>query len=298
MRKAHMAHILRLLYCRHRIQYLLVHKTSSFGVCINREVTHAERGEVLEEMGALARVDVVVLQSYFHDDSGSTDMRPLDRHTQIMVARTPTARTYQHIILPFGKELAVDTFDIISHIEIIHRREVIIILHINHIYHIFTDSMPERIVGTEQTVGIRYRLHILIEHLLGIHYRTNLKQIELAGSIVVDIAGKLYFHRTAHRLGAKLHRHLHQLWQRHYSMLEHTGKGNQFSARFIHAIIDNLVVWVEGRGDIGEALVFNGILDPKLEDVEAIIYLEILTHMLHVEGIKLGLRIAQSQLRF
>ena len=241
-----MAHILRLFYCRHRIQYLLVHETAFFGVGIYREVTHAERGEVLEEMGALARVDVVVLQSYFHDNSGGADMRPLDRHTQIMVARTPTARTYQHIILPFGKELTIDSFDIISHIEIIHRREVIIILYIDHIHHIFADSMPERIVGTEQAVGIRYRLHILVEHLLGIHYRTNLEQIELTGSIVVDIAGKLYFHRTAHRFGTKLHRHLHQLWQRHYSMLEHTGKGNQFSARFIHTIIDNLVVWVEG----------------------------------------------------
>ena len=64
MRKAHMAHILRLFYCRHRIQYLLVHETAFFGVGIYREVTHTERGEVLEEMGALARVDVVVPSKY------------------------------------------------------------------------------------------------------------------------------------------------------------------------------------------------------------------------------------------
>ena len=175
---------------------------------------------------------------------------------------------------------------------------MIIILHIHHIGDILADAMAQGVVGTEQTVGIRYRLHILIEHLLGIHYRTNLEQIELARSIIADIAGKLYFYRTAHRLGAKLHRHLHQLWQRYYSMLEHTGKGNQFSARFIYTIIDNLVVWVESRSDIGEALVFHGIFHTKFEDVEAIIYLKILAHMLHVEGIKLGLRITQSHLRF
>ena len=39
MRKAHMAHILRLFYCRHRIQYLLVHETAFFGVGIYRKVT-------------------------------------------------------------------------------------------------------------------------------------------------------------------------------------------------------------------------------------------------------------------
>ena len=156
--------------------------------------------------------------------------------------------------------------------------------------------MSQRIVGTEQTICIWYRLHILIKHLLSIHYRTNLEKIELTGFIIIDIACKLDFHRTAHRLGSRFHRHLHQLRQWYHAMLEYTGKGNQLSSRFIHAIIDDLIVWVESRGDIGKTLVFYRILHTELEDIEAIIHLEILTHMLHVESIELGLGITQSHL--
>ena len=79
-------------------------------------------------------------------------------------------------------------------------------------------------------------------------------------------------------------------------MLEYTGKGNQLSSRLIHAIIDDLIVWVESRGNIGKTLVFYRILHTEFEDIEAIIHLEILTHMLHVESIELGLGITQSHL--
>lgn len=109
-----MAHILRFFHGRHRIQNLLIHKASFFGIGVYREVTHAKRGEVLEEMSALARVDIIVLQCYFHDDPGSTDMRPFDRNSEIMIAGAPTSRSYQHIVLAIGKELAIDAFDVIS----------------------------------------------------------------------------------------------------------------------------------------------------------------------------------------
>ena len=56
--EAYMAHILRLFYGWHRIQYLLVHEASLLGIRIYREIAHAERGEVLEEVGALTRIDV------------------------------------------------------------------------------------------------------------------------------------------------------------------------------------------------------------------------------------------------
>ena len=173
-------------------------------------------------MSTLTRIDIVILQSHLYDNPGSADMRPFYRYTQIMVAGTPTARTYQHIVLAVSKKLAVDSFYIIGYIKIIHRREMVIILHINHINHIFADAMTQRIVRTQQAVGIRDSLHIFIKHLLGINDRTNLKKIEFASPVIIDIAGKLYLHRSAHSPCSILHRHLQYLRQRHHSMLEHT----------------------------------------------------------------------------
>ena len=91
-----------------------------------------------------------------------------------MVAGAPTARTYQDVILAFGEELAIDALDVVSHIVIVHRREMIVVLHIHHVGDILADAMSQRVVGAQQAVGIRYRLHILIQHLLGIHDRSNL----------------------------------------------------------------------------------------------------------------------------
>ena len=85
MLEANMAHILRFLYRRHRIQNLPVHESSFFRVCIYRKIAYSKRGKILEEMGALTWVDIIVLQRYFYDDTGGTDMRPLDRLSLIHI---------------------------------------------------------------------------------------------------------------------------------------------------------------------------------------------------------------------
>ncbi len=153
--------------------------------------------------------------------------------------------------------------------------------------------MSQRVVGAQQTIAVRYRLHILVEHLLGIHYRTNLEQIELAGLVGVDIAGELDFHRATHRLASKLHRHLKNLRQWDDIMLEHTGKGNHLASILIYAVVQYLVVGIECGGDVVERAIGYGILHLHLEDVESIVHLKVLAHVLHVEGIELGLRLAQ-----
>ena len=138
-----MANILCLLDRRHRIEHSLVDEATLPGIGIYRKVTHPERGEVLEEMGSLAGIDVIVLQRHLHDNPGCTDMRPLDGNTEIVVAGAPSAGTYQHIVLAFGKELAVDALYIVSHIIIVHRREMVVVLHIHYIHDILADTMTE-----------------------------------------------------------------------------------------------------------------------------------------------------------
>ena len=214
-----------------------------------------------------------------------------------MITRSPAARTYQHIILAICQELAVDALDIIGYIEVVHRREVVIVFHIHYIGDILADAMAQGVVGTEQTVGIRYRPDILVEHLLGIHDRADLEEIEIAGLVGMDIAGKLNLHRSAHRLGTALHRHLHEFRQGYHIVLEHSGKGDELAAGFIHTVVDDLIVRVEGRGDVVETLVFYRILHTELEDIESVIHLEVIAHVPGVESIELGLGIAQRHLR-
>ena len=62
--KAHMTDILRLLDSRHCIQDFLIYKAAFTGICIYRKVSHAKRGEVLEEVSTLTRIDIVILQSH------------------------------------------------------------------------------------------------------------------------------------------------------------------------------------------------------------------------------------------
>ena len=60
--EAHMAHEVGLLDSGHRIEYLLLEDAVA-GVGVDGEIAYAERGEVLEEVGALGGIDMVVLQT-------------------------------------------------------------------------------------------------------------------------------------------------------------------------------------------------------------------------------------------
>ena len=142
---------------------------------------------------------------------------------------------------------------------------------------------------TQQALAVGNGRHILIEHFLGIHNGTYLEKIEIAGSVGMDIAGKLYLYRTAHGSGTILHGHLEYFGKGNDTMLQHTGKGDQLATLFVHAVVDDLVVGVEGRGYKVERLVLDSILDSQFLNIKPIIHLEVFTHMLHIEGIKLGL---------
>ena len=64
-----MAYILRFFNGRHTVEdILLENAVASIGV--DGEITHSERGKVLEEMRSLRGVNMIVLQTTFYDDSG------------------------------------------------------------------------------------------------------------------------------------------------------------------------------------------------------------------------------------
>ena len=68
-RKAHMAHVGRFFHSRLAVQESLVVYPVAQKV-IHREISHAETGQVLEEVRALARVYTVIRQPGLHNDTG------------------------------------------------------------------------------------------------------------------------------------------------------------------------------------------------------------------------------------
>ena len=77
-------------------------------------------------------------------------------------------------------------------------------------------------------------------------------------------------------------------------MLEDTREGDDLATALVDAVADNLVVGVVGGSNAIERLVLIGLLDTKIEDVETIVYLEIIAHMRHVKGIETGLRLLEG----
>ena len=83
-------------------------------VIVDDEIAHTERGEVLEEVGALTGFHTIVLQSGFDDEFGGTDMRPLHRDAQPRVVAAPAAWTYKNVRLACIEESPIDSFYLIG----------------------------------------------------------------------------------------------------------------------------------------------------------------------------------------
>ena len=89
---------------------------------------------------------MVVVECHFDNNARGRNMWPFHRHTEIMVAAAPSAGANEHIMAIVGKELTIDSLDIIGHIIIVHGRETVIIFHVNYIVDIVHDAMPQGIM--------------------------------------------------------------------------------------------------------------------------------------------------------
>ena len=79
-------------------------------------------------------------------------------------------------------------------------------------------------------------------------------------------------------------------------MLEHTTEGDHLSATFVDTIANNLIRGIVGRGNISERTVFGSLFHTQVLDIKAIVHLEVIAHMGHVQGIEAGLCLRQSRL--
>ena len=249
MIEADVAHVFRLLNGWHLIEDILLENAIAC-IGVNGEIADTEAGEVLEKVGTLRGIDMIVFQTRLHNDTGGRDMRPLDGDTQPIVAATPTSWTNEHIVLILVKELLIDLLDMRGNRGIIGSGEILISLDIDHIDDILRDTVSQRVLRAQQTVGIWNLLEILIEHLLRVDNRPDLEQIEFPGAVVIQITGELDFDGTSHFLRAILLRHLEQFGQGEDTLLENATEGNHLTPTLVDTIADNLIHRVIGRGDI------------------------------------------------
>ena len=296
--EADVAHKLGFLDGGHGVEdVLLQHAVAGIGV--DGEVAHTERGEVLEEVGALRGVYVVVLQTGLDDDAGGGDVGPLDGDAQPVVAGAPAARPDEHVVLVVGQEAAVNLFYLVGYLRVVGCREVVVGLDIDHVDHILGDAMTQRVVRAQQTLLVGNGGQVFVEYLLGVDDRTNLQQVELAADrqavALLQIAGEFYLDRAPHLLGAKLLRELQDFRQREHVVLQHAGEGDDLAASLVDAVADNLVVGVVGRGYAVERLVLVGLADAQVQNVETVVHLEVIAYMRHVEGIEARLRLLQRR---
>ena len=248
-------------------------------------------------MGALRRVDSVVFQRDFGNDTRCRDLRPPDGNAQPRVARTPSARTDEHVALAFVEELAIETLDFIGYQLVVGGGKIVACLHINHIANILHRTVTERVVGTHQALLVGNRREVFLEHLLRIDNRTNLQKIERC-LVAFKIARKLDFNRSAHRLNTIFHRHLEQFGQRHHTVFQHAVERDDLATVAINAVAQNFVGNVVGRGNSRQRTVVFGLFHLEFQNIKALIDLEITTRVHHVKRIEMGLCLLQGEFQF
>ena len=225
-------------------------------------------------------------------------MRPFDRYPQPRIAAAPPAGPYQHIMLPFIQETAVQLLYIISNQLVIGSR-IAFRLHVDHIADIFHNTMSQGIFTLQQQLVIRYLGKIFIKSGLHINHRTNLKQIEdTALGTRIEVNSKLNLYRTPHFCLSVLLGKLKNACQRKDIMLKDIGKSNQLTAARIDSVTDHHIIRIVGGSNIIEGTVIFGILYGKLQEIKSVIKREVMSVVLQVKRIETGLRFAQGYFHF
>ena len=265
-------------------------------VGVDGEVAHAERCQVLEEVGALAGIHAVVGQAGFHDNPGRADVGPLHGDAQPRVAAAPASGADEDVVAAFVEELLVDFFDFPSYLLVV-RGAVVVGFHVDDVVEVVHDAVPQGVVGAQQQAVVGDGSEVFVEHGVVVHDGAYLKQIE--GTRLVFLTahggGKLDFYRAAHFFLAVFQGQLQDARQGEDVVLKDVGEGDDLASARIQAVADNLVVGVVGRGDVVERAVLFSFLDVELQQVEAVVDGEIVSRVAQVEGVEAGLRFFQRE---
>ena len=206
---------------------------------IDGEIGDTERGEVLEEVGALRGIDLEVVETCFDDDACGRDIGPLDGNAQPGVGRAPTSRADVDAMTVVGKQLAVDLLDVLGNRGVLAGTVALGRLDIDDVLHVGNDAVADGGVRTEQALGVGNLGEVFVELHVVIDHWTNLEQIEGARFARGEIDGKFDFDRSAHLLLSVLQHLLHEFGEGEEPVVEHSGKADDLAvAALVIAIVD------------------------------------------------------------
>ncbi len=247
-------------------------------------------------MRTLARLNLITLQCQLHNHPSLTNMRPLHRHTQPLIRRTPPTRTNQYIIRIILTKLIINILNLTRYFRIISRHKVSS-LHIHHIPHIISHTItqcPKRVQQHPLPLNIH---QIITHHLLTIHNRPNLKNIKPSHILINNIHSKLNLHRPPHTLLTNLQNLFQRISQRQSIMLQNIGKRHYLPATLIIPIPYNLIIRIISRSNKPKWAILTRILHPYLFQIKTIIHSRLTLLLSQIQSIKLSLRIPQCQIK-
>ena len=174
-----------------RVEYVLpVHAVAAEG--IYGEVAHAERGEVLEEVGSLAGIHLEGVQSGLHYHLRRADVRPFDGNPEPGVAASPPAGSHQDVAallfacLPVGvgrggvaQKDAVDALYLPGYRRVVAWR-VAVGLDVDDVLYVREDTLPDGAVRTQQAVCVGDVAEVFVQFHPVVHHGAYLQHVELS----------------------------------------------------------------------------------------------------------------------
>ena len=194
-----------------------------------------------------------------------------------------------------SQELTVETFYLVGYLLGVGGVEVLG-LDVYDVGDVGEDAMSDGVVTADETVGVGYEGEVFVKLHGVIDHRTYLKEVEFSAFTGGEVDGKFDFDGACHFLLSVEEYLAEGLGKRDDVVLEHSGKADDLAVlTFVVAVVDALVVGVEGGTDPTEGTVVFGIAHGDGLEVEGVVDLEGQGGVLcWLKGIEAGLGFAQG----
>ncbi|OLA23927.1 MAG: hypothetical protein BHW17_04440 [Dorea sp. 42_8] len=262
----------------------------------DRQVTHAQRGDVLEEVRALRRLDVEFLDAAFDDHLGFGDVVPLDGYAEERIRRTPAAGTDEYVGAFFVAHAAVQLQQFVGDL-LGRKRTERAAFDVDDVRDVAHHADAEGVLAVDQRIGGVHFAPVDRPVVLIVDDRADLQQVEnlLLPRRHVHIDGEFDLHGAAHLLGAHVQDVGDDLRQREGVVFQYVVECYDFAAPVEGAVRDALVLAVPHRADEARIAQFGDLGDVEPPQVHRVVDRRAELFGLQAQGQHFVLRVAQRQ---
>ena len=261
---------------------------------IDGEVSHLERGQVLEEVRALRRRHAEVLEAALDDRPRAGDLVPGDRHAEPRIGRAPAADADEHVRDAVVEEPRVEPRDLLRRLAAVGAVEAVAV-HDDEIVDPVDPAVAEHVGAAADRVGVLDVGEVELLPFVRQGERAHLQEAELrrparAGA---EVHRELQLHRPAHPLGADREQPVEQLGQREEAVLEDEGEADQPHAGARDPVVDGVVLGRVGRADGGQRPVLLGDVEVERRLAHLAVGVHPQTPLVELQRPELALRVLE-----